>query len=172
MSVISSMKTEMREDIRKMDKKITSISGSLKEVGGNLSNLEKRINKKINSVTESLSKMKERALQENTDIWAKIRSLEDDLKEEKKKNDGNLQEIEKLKADTLGLNPGNSDHLEKQYGELHRWKVEVTDGIMTIKSVALGNKYDIQIGKTQYEQLDNKIRIKNITINGLIEEEG
>lgn len=55
MSVISNTKTEMTEDIRKMDKKITGISGSLKEVSGNLSNLEKRVNKKINSVSESVN---------------------------------------------------------------------------------------------------------------------
>lgn len=77
-----------------------------------------------------------------------------------------------MTSDILGLNPGNSDHLEKQYGESHRWKAEVTDEIMKMKSVALGNKHDIQIGKSQYEQLDNKIRIKNITIDGLAEEEG
>lgn len=42
---------------------------------------------------------------------------------------------------------------------------------MKIKSVALGNKHDIQIGKSQYEQLDNKMRLKNVTFDGIPEEQ-
>lgn len=129
-------------------------------------NFRDELNERID---KTRSEDKEEICTENKqlrEIIGDLKSQMETLREEK------TAEIEDLKSEIAKVGKSSQSQIDKQTEELSEWKKNLKRDLERLKLNTLDNKHEIQQSKNLIEKMDDKLRSKNIAIDGITESEG
>lgn len=180
MEALSTSNSELKANMEQMGAKMQAINETLSDVQGNINKLEKKMGKKIGdlqsyvgTVDEKLQAVVQRsellektAKEENISLKTEIQQLRMELENHKEKSE---QQVQDLKNNIQAVAKENNCHFDRHYQDTEKWKEEVTNDIIKLSSSVSNNRHEIRSYLKQLEKMDDKIRSKSITIDGISE---
>lgn len=121
---------------------------------------------KLKTVEQKAEQFHETVTEENTKLRAEITQLKEEMERERESNASQLSEIK----ETIGALTQEKQLLEGAYPQTDQhWKDKVDTELLKLASSIQNNKHEIDSGVKQLEIIDNKMRCRNITIDGVDE---
>lgn len=173
-------KNEVRQSFRNMEDKIIGISTSISEIKGNFEKLEERMNTKFSSMQSTIDDLNHKLSQAQNEIQTlrqqtgsdktliekKIEALQNDICSFKKTSDSKLDGMrESLKASA----DEHETCLERHYSEAKNLDDNLILSIAKMQASVSSNTFEINQNKKSIESMDNKLRSRNLVIEGINE---
>lgn len=172
--------TEARVNFKNMEEKFSEISSSMTEMKGNFKKLESKMDTKFRSMQATidhlthelsktqaeLTKLRQLTDEDKLSMEGKIKALQKDVSSLR---DSSQSEISGVMETLSGMIGEQEAHIERSNTETINSNEKIKMSIVKAQALVSANTFEINQIKKSVENMDNKMRSKNLVIDGLNE---